>query len=187
MTMTLAAPAMTHVQEQSTVIRFAIGKCSLGCVLIGLSDRGICAITLGDDADTLARHMQDRFPDAECTVNDQKLEHMVDAVIALVENPQAGLDVPLDVQGTVFQKQVWALLAQIPCGQTATYAEIAERIGRPKASRAVAQACGANKIAVAIPCHRVIHSDGTLSGYRWGVERKAALLEREQRNQEISV
>lgn len=160
-------------------IRFAVGQSSLGAILVAQSDKGICAITLGDDPDALVRDLQDRFPKANLIGGDAGFENLVARVVGFVEAPQIGLDLPLDIRGTAFQERVWQALRQIPVGETASYADIARRIGEPKAVRAVAQACGANKIAVAIPCHRVVRNDGALSGYRWGVERKRALLEKE--------
>ncbi len=160
-------------------IRFAVGECSLGSVLVARSDRGVCAILLGDDPDALARDLQDRFPRATLIGGDAEFESLVARVVGFVEAPRAGLDLPLDVRGTVFQQRVWRALAAIPAGSTASYREIAERIGSPRAVRAVAHACAANPLAVAIPCHRVVRSDGGLSGYRWGVERKRVLLGRE--------
>ena len=160
-------------------IRFAIGQCSLGAILVAQSDRGICAILLGDDADSLVRDLQDRFAHANLLGGEADFESWVAQVVAFVEAPALGLNLPLDVRGTAFQQRVWQALRAIPAGQTASYAAIAQRIGAPTAVRAVAQACGANALAVAIPCHRVVKSDGALSGYRWGVERKRALLIRE--------
>jgi AraC family transcriptional regulator of adaptative response/methylated-DNA-[protein]-cysteine methyltransferase len=160
-------------------IRFAIGECSLGAILVAQSDRGICAILLGDDADALARELQDRFPNAELAGDDAQFARIVARVIGFIEAPRTGLDLPLDIRGTAFQERVWQALRKIPVGATASYAEIAQRIGAPNAVRAVAGACAANSIAVAIPCHRVIKRDGAVSGYRWGVARKTALLARE--------
>ncbi len=160
-------------------IRFAIGECSIGSVLVASSPKGICAILLGDDPDALARDLQDRFPHANLIGGDEGFEELVAKVVGLVEAPNVGLDLPLDIRGTAFQQRVWQALREIPAGKTASYTEIARRIGEPKAVRGVAQACGANKIAVAIPCHRVLRNDGALSGYRWGVERKRALLDKE--------
>jgi AraC family transcriptional regulator of adaptative response/methylated-DNA-[protein]-cysteine methyltransferase len=165
----------------NTEIRFAIGECSLGAILVAKSDRGVCAILLGDDPDTLARDLQDRFPRARLIGGDRGFEQLVARVVGLVETPAMGLGLPLDVRGTAFQQRVWQALREIPAGSTASYTEIAKRIGAPKAVRAVAQACAANPLAVAIPCHRVVRNDGGLSGYRWGVERKRALLEKEGR------
>jgi AraC family transcriptional regulator of adaptative response/methylated-DNA-[protein]-cysteine methyltransferase len=160
-------------------IRFAVGQCALGSVLVAQSARGVCAILLGDDPDALVRDLQDRFPRATFLGGEAAFEQTVARVIAFVEAPARGLDLPLDVRGTAFQQRVWAALRQIPAGSTASYAEIASRIGAPNGSRAVAQACGANPLAVAIPCHRVVRTDGSLSGYRWGVQRKQDLLTRE--------
>jgi len=162
-------------------IRFAVGECSLGSILVARSELGVCAILLGDDPDALARNLQDRFPRATLIGGDAEFEQLVAQVVGFVEAPGLGLDLPLDVQGTAFQRRVWQALQEIPAGSTASYSEIAGRIGSPKAVRAVAQACAANALAVAIPCHRVVRTDGGLSGYRWGVERKRALLEREAR------
>jgi AraC family transcriptional regulator, regulatory protein of adaptative response / methylated-DNA-[protein]-cysteine methyltransferase len=160
-------------------IRFAIGQCSLGAILVAQSERGVCAISLGDDPQELARQLQDRFPNANLIGGDASFEQLVANVVGMVEAPHLGLDLPLDVRGTAFQQRVWQALREIPAGHTVSYAELAERIGAPQSVRAVAQACGANTLAIAIPCHRVVRSDGALSGYRWGVERKRALLERE--------
>ena len=162
-----------------TVIRFAVGEASLGAVLVAATDKGVCAILLGDDPDALVRDLQDRFPQAEFEGDDPSFERTVAEVVGLVEAPGHRLDLPLDIRGTAFQQRVWAALQAIPPGQTATYTEIARAIGQPKAVRAVAQACGANPLAIAIPCHRVVRSDGDLSGYRWGVERKRKLIDRE--------
>ena len=163
-----------------TVIRFAVGDSSLGSVLVAATEQGICAILLGDDPDALVRDLQDRFPKAEFTGGDAAFESTVAAVVGLVERPLLGLDLPLDIRGTTFQVRVWQALRKIPAGSTATYAEIAMAIDQPKAVRAVAGACAANPIAIAIPCHRVVRTDESLSGYRWGVERKAELLKREK-------
>lgn len=164
----------------NTDIHFAIAQCTLGAILIAQSAKGICAILLGDDPQALLQDLQDKFPKANLIGADQHFEHLVARVVGFVEAPAIGLDLPLDLRGTAFQERVWQALREIPVGRTASYAEIAERIGAPKAVRAVAQACGANSLAVAVPCHRVVRSDGNLSGYRWGVERKQQLLERER-------
>ncbi|MGH6840025.1 MAG: bifunctional DNA-binding transcriptional regulator/O6-methylguanine-DNA methyltransferase Ada [Methylocella sp.] len=163
----------------NTKIRFAIGECSLGSILVASTEKGVCAILMGDDPDALARDLQDRFPRARLIGGDADFEALVAKVVGFVEAPSLGLDLPLDVRGTAFQQRVWQALREIPAGSTASYAEIAKRIGAPKAIRAVAGACAANAIAVAIPCHRVVRNDGALSGYRWGVARKRVLLERE--------
>ncbi|RKP46034.1 bifunctional DNA-binding transcriptional regulator/O6-methylguanine-DNA methyltransferase Ada [Trinickia fusca] len=163
-----------------TDIHFAIGECSLGSILVAQSERGVCAILMGDDPAALLKDLQDQFPCANLIGGDAAYEQLVARVIGLIEAPSLGHDLPLDVRGTAFQQRVWEALRAIPAGITVTYGDIAARIGAPKAVRAVAQACGANTIAVAIPCHRVIRSDGSLSGYRWGVERKRELLKREE-------
>ena len=161
-------------------IEFAIGQSSLGAILVARSQRGVCAISLGDDPDALLRELQDRFPRAELIGGDAGFERLVAQVVGLIEQPGIGIDLPLDVRGTAFQQRVWDALRKIPAGQTASYTQIAQRIGAPKSVRAVAQACASNTLAVAIPCHRVVRSDGALSGYRWGVERKRELLARER-------
>ncbi|MDP9526218.1 bifunctional DNA-binding transcriptional regulator/O6-methylguanine-DNA methyltransferase Ada [Pseudomonas protegens] len=163
----------------NTDIRFAVGQCSLGAILVARSERGVCAILLGDDPNQLVEQLQDKFPRANLLGADADFERLVAQVVGFVEAPAIGLDLPLDLRGTAFQERVWQALKSIPAGSTASYADIAQRIGAPKSMRAVAQACAANSLAVAIPCHRVVRSDGSLSGYRWGVERKRQLLERE--------
>jgi len=169
-------PTRYRAGGADTEIRFAIGQCSLGAILVARSDRGVCAISMGDDPDALARDLQDRFPKAALVGGDVEFEQWVARVIGFVEAPRLGLDLPLDVRGTAFQQRVWKALRTIPPGRTASYSDIAQRIGAPNATRAVAQACASNVLAVAIPCHRVVRRDGTLSGYRWGVDRKRALL-----------
>ena len=143
------------------------------------SRKGLCAIGLGDDPEALLRDLQDRFPRAHLVGADQRFERQVAQVIRFVDAPSVGLKLPLDVRGTAFQQRVWQALRKVPVGRTVSYADIARGIGAPRAIRAVAQACAANALAVAIPCHRVVRQDGALSGYRWGVERKRALLDRE--------
>jgi AraC family transcriptional regulator, regulatory protein of adaptative response / methylated-DNA-[protein]-cysteine methyltransferase len=160
-------------------IRFAVGQSSLGPILVASSDKGVAAILMGEDPDALVRDLQDRFPKARLIGGDADYEQLVARVVGFIEAPQLGLDLPLDVRGTVFQQRVWRALREIPPGKTVSYAEIARAIGAPKAMRAVAGACASNNIAVAIPCHRVVRNDGSLSGYAWGVERKRALIERE--------
>jgi AraC family transcriptional regulator of adaptative response/methylated-DNA-[protein]-cysteine methyltransferase len=172
-------PSTYRAGGANTEIRFAVGECSLGAILVAQSERGVCAILMGDEPDQLARNLQDRFPRAKLIGGDTEFEQLVAKVIGFVEAPGIGLDLPLDVRGTAFQQRVWQVLREIPPGQTISYTELAKRIGAPSAVRAVAQACGANALAVAIPCHRVVRNDGGLSGYRWGVERKRALLETE--------
>jgi AraC family transcriptional regulator of adaptative response/methylated-DNA-[protein]-cysteine methyltransferase len=172
-------PTRYRAGGSGMTIRFAIGECSLGAILVAATAVGICAILMGDDAGQLARDLQDRFPAAELVGADAGFEATVAQVVGLVEAPRLGCDLPLDVRGTVFQQRVWEALRQIPAGSTVSYAELAARIGMPTGARAVAGACAANPVAVAIPCHRVVRNDGGLSGYRWGVERKRALLARE--------
>lgn len=169
-------PRQFKAGGDGATIRFAVGECSLGSILVAASDVGICSIAIADDPDTLVKELQDRFPSAELIGRDRRFERMVARVVAFVENPSAGLELPLHVQGTAFQQRVWEALCEIPCGTTRTYSELARKLGQPNATRAVAGACAANTLAVAIPCHRVVRTDGSLSGYRWGVERKSKLL-----------
>ncbi|MBV7565519.1 bifunctional DNA-binding transcriptional regulator/O6-methylguanine-DNA methyltransferase Ada [Pseudomonas sp. PDM27] len=172
-------PGDYRAAGQNNDIRFAVGQCSLGAILVAQSERGVCAILLGDDPHQLVCDLQDKFRRANLIGADQAFEALIAKVVGFIEAPAIGLDLPLDVRGTAFQERVWQALREIPVGSTASYADVALHIGSPKAVRAVAQACGANNLAVAIPCHRVVRSDGNLSGYRWGVERKRQLLERE--------
>ncbi len=173
-------PSAYRAGGKGAVVRFAVGDCSLGAVLVAATDKGVCAILLGDDPEQLVRDLQDRFAQAELVGADADFEATVARVVGIIDAPGRALDLPLDVRGTAFQQMVWEALRRIPAGRTASYLEIATAIGRPSAVRAVAQACGANALAVAIPCHRVVRSDGDLSGYRWGVERKRELLKRER-------
>ncbi|NYE61972.1 AraC family transcriptional regulator of adaptative response/methylated-DNA-[protein]-cysteine methyltransferase [Duganella sp. 1224] len=165
-------------------IRFAIAECSLGPILVASTAQGICAILIDDDPDFLVKDLQDRFPKAELIGAEADYEQVVSRVVGMVEQPSLGLDLPLDVRGTAFQQRVWQVLRAIPSGRRVTYAELAELAGVPRGARAVASACAANAIAVAIPCHRVVRNDGSISGYRWGVDRKAALLNREAGNEQ---
>jgi AraC family transcriptional regulator of adaptative response/methylated-DNA-[protein]-cysteine methyltransferase len=160
-------------------IRFAVARCHLGWALAAATEVGICAIDLGDTSETLAARLRARFPGAELVDDDPAFGEWMARVLAFLDAPHGGLDLPLDIQGTAFQRRVWLALREIAPGSTASYGQVAARIGNPKAARAVAQACAANPIAVAIPCHRVLRSDGRLGGYRWGSERKRALLKRE--------
>src|SRR5438477_11002241 len=162
------------------IIRFAVGECSLGSILVAASEKGVCAISLGNSPDKLVKDLQDSFCKAQLIGGDKHFERVVAKVVGFVEAPRVGLDLPLDVRGTAFQRRVWQALRTIPAGSTASYSEVAGRIGSPQAIRAVAGACASNKIAVAIPCHRVLRTGGDLSGYRWGVQRKRALLIRER-------
>jgi len=174
------APSLYRKGGAGLRLRYSILKTHLGWVLVASSERGICAIDFGDSPATLEEALVRRFPAAKITKDDADFTAWIEKVAAFLESPRAGLDLPLDIQGTAFQRRVWQALKSIPFGSTASYAEIAQKIGKPKAVRAVAQACAANKIAVAIPCHRVIRSDGDLGGYRWGIERKRKILELEQ-------
>ncbi|HWW96282.1 MAG TPA: methylated-DNA--[protein]-cysteine S-methyltransferase [Edaphobacter sp.] len=176
------ASAHLRTEESDAQIRFAIRESSLGLVLVAKGERGVCAILMGDDSGELIRDLQDRFPEANAFGDDEDCEQLIAKVVEFVETPAMGLDLPLDlrgIRGTAFQRRVWEALREIPVGSTASYADIANRIGSPRSVRAVARACGANALAMAIPCHRVVRSDGALSGYRWGVERKRMLLDRE--------
>ena len=174
-----AISSIASAADRSAEIQFAIGTCSLGATLVAGSEQGVCAILFGQSPKALRRDLQDRFPDAELTEADAAFAALADTVMGFVENPARGLDAALDPRGTAFQQKVWQALRDIPAGATLSYTDIAGRIGAPDAVRAVAQACAANPLAVAIPCHRVVRQDGGLSGYRWGVERKRALLARE--------
>lgn len=169
----------------NTTIKFALGECLLGnnscTILVASSQRGVCAIFLGDDAAQLLKDLQDAFPRANLIGADSDYEKLIAQVVGLIETPAFGILLPLDIQGTAFQQRVWQALTEIPVGGTTTYSDIAERIGAPKAVRAVASACASNKLAVAIPCHRVVRMDGSLSGYRWGVKRKLDLLDLEKK------
>ena len=161
-------------------IHFAVSECSLGSILVAASERGVCAIFLGDDAAELKRDLEKRFPKARLIAGDRDFEQLVARVIRFVEAPRTGLDLPLDLRGTVFQRRVWEALREVPLGTTSSYSEIAKRIGAPKSVRAVARAIASNRLAVVVPCHRVLCRDGSISGYRWGVERKVSLLQKEQ-------
>jgi len=174
------APTAFRAGGHGATIRFAVGECSLGSILVAATQKGVCAILLGDSPEPLVRDIQDRFPNARLTGGDAAFDDLVARVVGLVEAPATDPALPLDVRGTAFQQRVWQALRQIPPGLTVSYTDIARRIGSPKAVRAVAQACAANTLAVAIPCHRVVRNDGTVSGYRWGVERKLTLLDRER-------
>jgi AraC family transcriptional regulator of adaptative response/methylated-DNA-[protein]-cysteine methyltransferase len=172
-------PGNYRAGGSGTDIHFAVGECSLGSILVARSARGVCAILLGDDPEALVQDLQDRFPRATLVGGDRSFEEVVARVVAFVEAPALGLDLPLDVRGTAFQQRVWQALRKIPAGSTISYSELAARIGSPRATRGVARACASNTLAVAIPCHRVVRNDGDLSGYRWGVDRKRALLQKE--------
>lgn len=159
------------------MIQYSVHPCALGFVLVAASERGLCAVSLGSDPDELVRSLQDEYPQAKPA--NGEIKQMADCVIRLIEDPTTPFDLPLDLRGTAFQQRVWQALREIPPGETATYSEIARRIGAPGAARAVGQACAENRLAIVIPCHRAIRSDGGLSGYRWGLDRKRALLDLE--------
>lgn len=160
-------------------IRFATARSYLGWVLVAATDRGICRIDFDDAPERLRARLEAAFPQASLVVDDLEFSHTVTQVLVFLEKPDQGLALPLDIRGTAFQRQVWLALQHIPAGSTASYGDIATRIGQPQAARAVAQACASNNIAVAIPCHRVVRRDGDLGGYRWGLDRKRAILDRE--------
>lgn len=168
-----------HAGDPNSQICFTLKECSLGSILVAASKIGVCTIALGNDAYTLTRDLHDRFPHAELVDDSNGFGQWVAKVVDFIEAPAIGLALPLDIRGTAFQQKVWQTLQKIPIGKQMSYTEIAQCIGKPKSMRAVANACAANILAVAIPCHRVVRSDGNLSGYRWGVERKAELLRRE--------
>jgi AraC family transcriptional regulator, regulatory protein of adaptative response / methylated-DNA-[protein]-cysteine methyltransferase len=172
-------PSQYRAGGTNEEIKFAVGQASLGAILVASSKKGVAAILLGNDPDELVRNLQDRFPKAHLIGADRDYEALVARIVGFIETPRIGLDLPLDVRGTAFQQRVWRALREIPVGQTIGYAELARRIGSPQGARAVAAACAANNLAIAIPCHRVVRNDGSLSGYAWGVERKRALLNRE--------
>lgn len=172
-------PTAFRKDGEGVEIRFAVGQCALGALLVAASDTGICEIALHEDPEQLVRNLQDRFKAARLIGADREFEQWMAAVVGFVENPSVGLHLPLDVRGTAFQRRVWEALREIPVGTTVTYTDIAERIGSPRSVRAVARACATNNIALAIPCHRVVRTDGSLAGYRWGIERKRELIERE--------
>ncbi len=175
-------PGPFRAGGEGEVIRFAVGASSLGAILVAAASRGICAIALGDDADGLVRELQERFAAAELRGGEADFERFVAAVVGFAESPARNLELPLDLRGTVFQRKVWDALRKLPLGTTTSYSALAARLGMPRGARAVARACTANPIALAVPCHRVVRTDGGLSGYRWGVARKRELLRRERQN-----
>ncbi|MGM0785451.1 MAG: bifunctional DNA-binding transcriptional regulator/O6-methylguanine-DNA methyltransferase Ada [Pseudomonadota bacterium] len=176
-------PQRYRSRGEGIEIRFALGECSLGAILVAASEKGICAISLGDDPERLLEEFQERFANATLVPGGKEFDAWVAQVVGFVEAPDVGLSLPLDLRGTAFQQRVWQALTEVPVGATISYAELAQRIGSPRAVRAVASACAANPIALAIPCHRVVRRDGALSGYRWGVERKRELIERESQRE----
>lgn len=169
----------TSTPHHESQICFSLGNSSLGVVLVACSPRGVCAIALGDDTESVSQAFLQKFPSGQLVSDQPQLSGYLQQIIGFIESPQQGLDLPLDMRGTPFQQQVWQALLAIPIGTTCSYNSLAQRIDAPNAIRAVASACAANSIALAIPCHRVITSNGSMSGYRWGVERKAELLRRE--------
>jgi AraC family transcriptional regulator of adaptative response/methylated-DNA-[protein]-cysteine methyltransferase len=179
-------PSHYRAGGKNEEIKFAVGQTSLGAILVASSKKGVASILLGDDPDKLVRDLQDRFPNARLIGADREYEALVAQVVGFVERPSVGLSLPLDVRGTAFERRVWQALREIPVGETVSYSEIARRIGSPRSTRAVAGACASNRLAVAIPCHRVVRNDGAISGYAWGVERKRALLDREAQAEEAS-
>lgn len=174
-------PKVFRTGGRGIEVWFAVGRCSLGDILVAESVRGICAILLGDDPESLVHQLQDHFPQAVLQGADPDFEQRMAAVIGFVDAPQTGLSLPLDIRGTAFQQRVWQALREIPFGTIVSYSQIAQKMGAPKSVRAVAGACAANLLAVAIPCHRVVKNDGSISGYRWGIERKQALLTQEKK------
>lgn len=171
--------AIMHTEISGETIRVATGRCWLGVVLVAVSDKGICAILLGDDSEALANDLAHRFPNAMLAAGDEDATRQLAQVIRFVESPTQGVDFPLDLRGTPFEQRVWQALMAIPAGSTASYGDIARRLGEPRMAREVGEACAANALAIAVPCHRVLKADGGISGYRWGVRRKRALLQRE--------
>lgn len=172
-------PAAELCDAATDRIHYAVGRCSLGLLLVAESAKGLCAVLLGDEEPAMVADLRSRFPHAAVTAATGDMPDMLAAVVKLIETPGTPINVTLDPRGTSFQRRVWQALRDIPAGKTASYAEIARRVGAPGSARPVAQACAANPLAVAIPCHRVVRNDGSLSGYRWGVDRKRALLARE--------
>lgn len=177
---TRETPLVDSIDSAEEQIEYMIGLCSYGSILLASSRKGICAVFLGDHPDSLFVDLRQQFPEAEFIAGDEEFEQLLVEVINYVESPDKELDLALDIRGSSFQRSVWAALMEIPYGETCTYTELALRVGSPAAVRAIAQACAANKIAVIIPCHRVVRLDGDLSGYRWGIKRKQRLLEKEK-------
>src|SRR5439155_8604729 len=175
-----SAKSQTIAPDEATmskdIVTFAARECVLGQVLVARSAVGVCAILIGAEAEELRNDLAKRFPGSSLIANEPRLRDDLSKVVRFIEKPSKGIDLTLDMRGTPFQRLVWDALRAIPVGSTVTYAELARRIGAPRSIRAVAGACAANPIALAVPCHRVIRSDGGLSGYRWGVERKRVLL-----------
>ncbi len=175
-------PSRYRAGGKGEAIRFAFGRSSLGTVLVAATERGLCAILLGESEKDLSQALRARFPHADLSVAEPGFSDWVGRVVAMVDHPEQNqaLGLPLDIRGTAFQRRVWEVLRSIPPGETRSYRDVAAELGSPAAARAVASACGANALAIAVPCHRVVASDGGSAGYRWGVERKRELLKREQ-------
>lgn len=163
------------------MIHYQLGSCSLGCVIVAVSQKGVCAIAMDDDPDSLALWLKQTYPHAKAAPENTQLTVYLQQVLNYAEQPDSGLDLPLDMQGTAFQQQVWEALSLVPAGSTRSYSQLAQMVGRPAAVRAVASACAANRLALAVPCHRVVAKNGQLAGYRWGTQRKQILLEKEAR------
>jgi len=174
------SPSRFKVGGKAERIAYAVARCSLGAILVAGTARGVCAISLGTSGSSLARELRRQFPQAELVDGDARFQRLVRRAIALIEEPSNSQRLPLDIRGTAFQERVWQALQRVPAGQRVTYRQLAEQMGEPRAARAVASACAKNRIAVAIPCHRVVRGDGNVGGYRWGVERKQQLLAREE-------
>ena len=172
-------PAARHLKASAEEIKFATGKSELGTVLVARSASGVCAILIGDGTEVLKRDLAEEFTGAKLVHDDRALRTDLEKILTFIKTPAKGLDLPLDIRGTPFQRRVWAALLSVRVGYKITYAALASRIGEPRAIRAVANACASNAIALAIPCHRVIRSDGALAGYRWGVERKRSMVKKE--------
>lgn len=173
-------PTVYRKGAEGVTITYGLTQCFLGWVIVAATDRGICAIEFGDDSETLPEQIQARFPNAQLNKADIGFKKLIKEVVDFIESPKDTFQVPLDIQGTAFQQKVWEVLRQIQPGETMSYTDVAERIGKPNAVRAVASACASNKLAVVIPCHRVISKSGKTGGYRWGTERKQRLLASEQ-------
>ena len=172
-------PVACHLKPNAEKIKFATGKSELGAVLVARSAAGVCAILIGDGTEVLKRDLAEEFTDAKLVRDDLALRTDLEKILTFIKTPAKGLDLSLDIRGTPFQRRVWAALLGVRVGYKITYAALASRIGEPRAIRAVANACAANAIALAIPCHRVVRSDGALAGYRWGAERKKVIVEKE--------
>lgn len=161
------------------MVEFDLGSSSLGCVLLAMSEKGVCAIALGDNPDALVDWLKQKYPHAQKTSDNAVLLSRLQQILNYTESPSDSLDLELDINGTEFQKRVWQALLTVPAGETCSYSDIAKKIGSPQSVRAVAGACASNSLALAIPCHRIVRRDGNLSGYRWGLERKKILLQKE--------